>query len=97
MIFDLISRKIFKFPFFFFFQDELTSKDLFDAVYASKIIKDFKQKKLDENGQPLEPSPEESMTPEVAWTLARQTGSDIFEGGVEPSKEWKVRWSRESK
>ena len=49
---------------------------------------------MDENGNPLEPSEEEKMTPDVALMQARQTGSDIFEGGVEISKEWKVRWER---
>ena len=50
---------------------------------------------MDEDGNPLEPSEEEKLTPDVALMRARQTGSDIFQGGVEPSKEWKVRWERE--
>ena len=55
---------------------------------------DYENNLLDENGNPLEPSEEEKMTPDVALMQARQTGSDIFEGGVETSKEWKVRWER---
>lgn len=73
----------------------MTSQDLFNAVYGSKILKDFQESKLDEHGQPLEPSEEEAMTADEAWMKARQTGCDIFQGGVEPSKVWKVRWSRD--
>lgn len=72
----------------------MTSKDLFNAVYGRKILKDFKEGKLDDNGDSLEPSEEEKLTAQEAWMNARKTGSDIFQGGVEPSKEWKVRWDR---
>ncbi|XP_026481010.1 39S ribosomal protein L41, mitochondrial [Ctenocephalides felis] len=60
------------------YQTKFTSKDLFDAVYSKKIIEDFKAGKLDENGNPLEPSIEEKLTPEEAKINARKTGSDIF-------------------
>ncbi|CAG9819553.1 unnamed protein product [Phaedon cochleariae] len=59
-------------------QTEFTAEDLFSVVYASKIIKDFKEGKLDENGHSLEPSEEEKMTAEEARNKAKQTGSDIF-------------------
>lgn len=59
-------------------QDEFTAQDLFNVVYAPKIIEDFKNDKLNEDGSPKEPSPEESMSPEVAELKARQTGSDLF-------------------
>lgn len=47
-------------------------------MYAKKIIEDFKNSELDENGQPLQPSEEEKMTAEEAKIKARQTGTDIF-------------------
>jgi len=59
-------------------QSEFTSKDLFDAVYSEKIVKDFKDGKLSEMGEPLEPSQEELLTPEEAYNQARKTGTDIF-------------------
>jgi large subunit ribosomal protein L41 len=59
-------------------QSEFTSRDLFDAVYSEKIVNDFKSGKLGETGEPLEPSPEEQLTPEAAYTQARKTGTDIF-------------------
>lgn len=59
-------------------QSEFTAQDLFNVVYAPKIAKDFKENKLKEDGSPLEPSPEEQMTPEEAKDKARRTGSDIF-------------------
>ena len=76
------------------YQEPLTAKDLFNAVYGKKIISDFQDGKLDGDGQPLEPSEEERLTPEEAELKARQTGSDIFEGGVEKSKLWNVRFSK---
>ncbi|GLH10582.1 39S ribosomal protein L41, mitochondrial [Gryllus bimaculatus] len=60
-------------------QSEFTAQDLFDAVYSRKIVEDFKNNKLDSNGNPTEPSEEEALTPEQAKERARQTGSDIFE------------------
>ncbi|XP_023218549.1 39S ribosomal protein L41, mitochondrial-like [Centruroides sculpturatus] len=59
-------------------QSEFTAKDLFDAVYSKKIMDDFKSGKLDSDGNPLEPSEEESLTPEEARIRARKSGSDIF-------------------
>uniref|UniRef100_A0A6M2DK53 Putative 39s ribosomal protein l41 mitochondrial agrilus planipennis n=1 Tax=Xenopsylla cheopis TaxID=163159 RepID=A0A6M2DK53_XENCH len=59
-------------------QSKFTSKDLFDAIYSKKISDDFKAGKLDENGDPLEPSVEEKLTAEEAKVNARKTGSDIF-------------------
>lgn len=59
-------------------QSEFTSMDLFNAVYSDKIMKDFHERKLSENGEPLEPSENEKLTPDVAWCQARKTGSDIF-------------------
>jgi len=62
-------------------QSQFTAQDLFDAVYRQKIVDDFKNKKLKENGEPMEPSAEESLTPEQAKIKARQTGSDLFSQG----------------
>lgn len=59
-------------------QSEFTAKDLFNAVYRLKIVDDFKNKKLKENYEPIEPSEEELLTPEQAKLKARQTGSDMF-------------------
>ncbi|CAG9762472.1 unnamed protein product [Ceutorhynchus assimilis] len=59
-------------------QSEFTAEDLFHVVYAKKICDDFKSGKLDEDGNPLEPSVEEKLTPEEAKIKARQTGSDMF-------------------
>ena len=60
------------------YQTEFTAKDLFDAVYAKKIVDDFKAGKLDANGDSLEPSEDELLTSEEARIRARKTGSDIF-------------------
>lgn len=59
-------------------QSEFTAQQLFDAVYSKKIVSDYKERKLDENGQPLNPSEEEKLQPEEALLRARKTGSDIF-------------------
>lgn len=59
-------------------QSEFTAQDLFNAVYRPKIVNDFKNKKLNENYEPIEPSEEESLTPEQAKIKARKTGSDMF-------------------
>lgn len=74
------------------YQEELTAKDLFNAVYGKKILKDYKEGKLDEHGNALEPSEEEKLTPEEARIRARRTGSDIFLGGTPRSKKWNIRW-----
>ncbi|XP_055545196.1 39S ribosomal protein L41, mitochondrial [Wyeomyia smithii] len=59
-------------------QSEFTSQDLFNAVYAQKVIDDFKGGKLNEDGSPKDPSEEELISAEDAWIRARKTGSDIF-------------------
>lgn len=59
-------------------QSEFTSQDLFNSVYAQKIIDDFKNNKLIEDGSPLEASAEEKLDANEAWIRARKTGSDIF-------------------
>ncbi|XP_043258079.1 39S ribosomal protein L41, mitochondrial [Colletes gigas] len=59
-------------------QRAFTAKDLFDLVYADKIEKDFKDGQLGPNGEPLNPSEYESMTPEEAAQKAEKTGTDIF-------------------
>lgn len=59
-------------------QSEFTSLDLFNAIYSKKIIEDFKEAKLKEDGQAIEPSENELLTPDEALQRARKTGSDIF-------------------
>ncbi|XP_030381915.1 39S ribosomal protein L41, mitochondrial [Scaptodrosophila lebanonensis] len=59
-------------------QSEFTSLDLFNAVYSKKIIEDFKADKLQADGEAIEPSPNEQLTPSEALIRARKTGSDIF-------------------
>ena len=49
------------------YQEPLTAKDLFNAIYGHKMLRDFKEEKLDENGCSLEPSEEEQLTPDEAW------------------------------
>ena len=51
----------------FTFQEELSSKDLFHAVYGKKILRDFKEGKLDDDGNSAEPSEDENMTRDEAW------------------------------
>lgn len=59
-------------------QSEFTPEDLFYVVYATKITNDFKENKLDNYGNPVNPSEEEKLSPEEAKQKARKTGSDIF-------------------
>lgn len=59
-------------------QSEFTSQDLYNAIYAQKVIEDFKNDKLNEDGTSKEPSTEEELLPEEAFIRARKTGSDIF-------------------
>jgi large subunit ribosomal protein L41 len=59
-------------------QSRFTSQDLFNAVYAQKIIDDFKQDKLNGDGSSKNPSSSEEMTEQEAWEKARKTGSDMF-------------------
>lgn len=49
------------------YQEPLTAKDLFNAIYGHKMLRDFKEEKLDENGCSVEPSEEEKLTPDEAW------------------------------
>lgn len=57
---------------------EFTSQDLFNAIYAQKIIKDLQENKLKEDGEPLEPSAEEKITADEAIMKSRKTGSDFL-------------------
>lgn len=59
-------------------QSEFTTEDLFNCVYADKIVEDFNAKKLAEDGSPLEPSDNEKLTANEAKLLAGKTGSDLF-------------------
>lgn len=59
-------------------QSEFTAEDLFNAVYAKKIIDDWNTKQLNEDGTPKSPSKEELLDAETALRLARKTGADIF-------------------
>ncbi|CAK9832502.1 39S ribosomal protein L41, mitochondrial [Anthophora retusa] len=58
---------------------EYTAKDLFDLVYADKIKEDYKNAQLGPNGEPLNPSEYEKMTPEEAKKRADKTGTDLFQ------------------
>ena len=75
-------------------QEQFAAKDLFNVVYGKKILKDFKEGKLDDQGNPTEPSEDEQMTPDTAIINARRTGSDIFNGGEEISKLWSLKFDR---
>lgn len=59
-------------------QSEFTTEDLFNAVYAKKIIDDWNAKELNEDGTSKKPSQEELLDAKTAWKMARKTGSDIF-------------------
>lgn len=72
------------------FQEELTARDLFNVIYGRKIMKDFMEGKLDEDGNSKEPNEFEKMSPEEARTKARQTGSDIFQGGIPRDIKWEL-------
>ncbi|XP_012229812.1 large ribosomal subunit protein mL41 [Linepithema humile] len=61
-----------------FTQPEFTAQDLFDIVYAKKIEEDFANGQLNENGEPLNPSEHEKLTPQQAKDNAGKTGCDIF-------------------
>ncbi|CAK9801964.1 39S ribosomal protein L41, mitochondrial [Anthophora quadrimaculata] len=62
-----------------FTKREYTAKDLFDIVYADKIKEDYKNSQLGPNGEPLNPSEHEKMTPEEAKNRADKTGTDLFQ------------------
>ncbi|KAH0548774.1 39S ribosomal protein L41, mitochondrial [Cotesia glomerata] len=72
-------------------QPKFTAELLFDLIYAEKIKQDFQAGKLDENGQPLEPSIEESLTPEEALAQSQKTGSDLFTHEAPPSFGWPIK------
>lgn len=57
-------------------QGEFGPQDLFYAVYSEKIAEDFKNGKLDENYNALEPSEEEQLTAEEASNKALSVGAD---------------------
>lgn len=59
-------------------QGEFSPQDLFYAVYSEKIAEDFKNGKLDEAGNPLEPSKEEKLGAEEAKNHALSIGADMF-------------------
>ncbi len=59
-------------------QSEFTARDLFAAVYSDKIIEDFHDGKLNEDGSSKEPSEAEKLTADEAWAKARCYGSDMF-------------------
>lgn len=61
-----------------FTQSEFTAEDLFNEVYSKKIEEDFINGQLDENGNPLNPSEYEALTPQQAKNNAEKTGCDIF-------------------
>ena len=73
------------------YQEELTSRDLFNVIYGRKIMEDFKNNKLDADGNSLEPNEFETLSQDNAAMLARQTGSDIFTGGVPYSKTFALK------
>lgn len=60
-------------------QTEFTAEDLFNEVYAPKIVNDWNNKKLTGDGQPIEPSAEELLDASDAILAAEKTGSDLFE------------------
>gem|GEM_PF-3897373 len=59
-------------------QSEFTAQDLFDSVYSRKIEDDYRLGKLNDEGEPSEPSEAEKLTADEAKKRARMTGSDIF-------------------
>ncbi|OXU21699.1 hypothetical protein TSAR_014077 [Trichomalopsis sarcophagae] len=65
--------------------EKFTAEDLFYAVYSKKIREDYNKGKLGPNGEPLEPSPEELLTPKEARELASKPGNDIFTARPKPA------------
>ena len=61
-----------------FTQSEFTAEDLFNAVYSNKIVEDWNKKQLNDDGTSKQPSEDELLEPEEAFTRARKTGADIF-------------------
>lgn len=60
-------------------QTEFTAEDLFNEVYARKIVDDWNKKKLTDDGQPIEPSAEELLDANDALLAAQKTGCDLYE------------------
>lgn len=58
--------------------EAFTPQDLFHAVYTDKVIRDYKEGKLQEDGSPLEASEEEQLEAEEARNRALRTGSDYL-------------------
>ena len=58
-------------------QPPMTPEELFGAVYVQKITQDYMAGTLDANGNPLEPSAEEKLTPEEAREKALRIRTDI--------------------
>lgn len=61
-----------------FTQTEFTAEDLFNAVYSNKVVDDWNKKQLNEDGTAKQPSEDELLGPDEAYTRARKTGADIF-------------------
>lgn len=59
-------------------QGEFKPQDLFYAVYSQKIAEDFKEGRLDKDGNSLQPSEEELLTAEEARNKANSVGADKF-------------------
>ncbi|XP_033220604.1 39S ribosomal protein L41, mitochondrial [Belonocnema kinseyi] len=64
-------------------QEEFTPEDLFNAVYATKIADDFEKGQLTSDGQALNPSENEKLTPDEAKLRAAKTGADMFDADKE--------------
>ena len=78
-------------------QEEFTPQDLFDAVYATKILEDFEKGKLTPDGQPLNPSENEKLTREEAKLQVSKTGADMFDADKEKIFEDYFKMLNESK
>lgn len=67
------------------YQEPFTPQDLFYAVYGSKIQEDFNKGQLAPDGEPLNPSPEEKLTPKEARAQASKAGADMFTSPPAPA------------
>lgn len=67
------------------YQEPFTPEDLFYAVYGPKIQQDFEKGQLGPDGEPLNPSPEEKLTPKEARSQATKPGADMFTAPPEPA------------
>lgn len=65
-------------------QSEFTAQELFNVIYHEKIVQDFEKGKLGPDGEPLEPSENEKLTPEMARARASSTGADMFAAAPTP-------------